>query len=87
MVCGGAALFLVSFGFDMFLFLNTGSFPSNDILNGMLGQDCVTVISSAFTESWLVQARSHTLQFVHYLRPLSLAVCPYHVMLFYIQCL
>lgn len=41
-VCGGAAIFPVFlFGFDMFLFLNTGSSPSNDILNGMLGQDCV----------------------------------------------
>lgn len=74
-VCGGAAIFPVFlFGFDMFLFFNTGSSSSNDILNGMLGQDCVTVISIAFTESWLVQARSHTLQFVHHWRPLSSAV-------------
>lgn len=52
-----------------FLFLNTGSFPSNVIIHdGVLGQDCYGSI--AFTESWLVQARSHTLRFVHYLRPL-----------------
>lgn len=65
--------FVFLFGFDMFLFLNTGSFPSNTIIHdGVLGQDCYGSI--AFTESWLVQARSHTLQFVHYLRPLPWTV-------------
>lgn len=31
--------------FDMFLFLNTGSLPSNDVRNGMLGPDCVVSIA------------------------------------------
>lgn len=33
-----------------FLFLNTGSFPSNDIIHGVLGQVCSCSI--AFTQSW-----------------------------------
>lgn len=47
--------FLFLFGLDMFfLFLNTGSFPSNVITrDGVLGQDCYGSI--ALTESWYKQ--------------------------------